>query len=288
MHVRSLLFSLPLLATACAPTIVVRYDVPAAVHFGNAVQNVYVGYTLGDPDVLTVLDPLSALVRTAVAPDVAQHLEQQLVNARRFNVTLGCQPPCPQADTRFEVEMDTSSVHRGEVETESSSGTETTASAGVKVRVLNRDGSSRYEATYTGRASAGVPRAGRAQPDDVQLVRSAAFNAVDQFIADLEPSVGQVSFALEDDGPLEPGVALAMDGDLDGAWASFQQVIQQDPGNAAALYDLGVVMTAKGELELARDAFAAAARLDPQYADEVRGAERRLGTREAMRAQNAQ
>lgn len=288
MNVRPLLLSLSLLATACAPTIVVRYDVPAAVHFGNAVQNVYVGYTLGNPDVLTVLDPLSALVRTSIAPDVAQRLEQQLVNAKLFNVTRGCQQPCPQADTRFEVEMDTSSVHRGEVATKSNSGTETTASAGVKVRVLNQDGSSRYEATYTGRASAGVPRAGTAQPDDVQLVRSAAFNAVDQFIGDLKPSVGKVSFDLEDEGPLEPGVQLAMNGDLDGAWASFQQVIQQNPGNAAALYDLGVVMTAKGELEMARDAFAAAAQLDPQYADELRGAERRLGTRDALRAQNAQ
>lgn len=286
MNVRPVLLSLSLLATACAPTIVVRYDVPAAVHFGNAVQNVYVGYALGNPDVLTVLDPLSALVRTSVAPDVAQHLEQQLVNAKLFNVTLGCQQPCPQADTRFEVEMDTSGVHRGDVETKSSSGTETTASAGVKVRVLNQDGSSRYEATYTGRASAGVPKPGTAQPDDVQLVRSAAFNAVDQFIGDLKPSVGKVSFELEDDGPLEPGVALAMSGDLDGAWASFQQVLQQNPGNAAALYDLGVVMTAKGELEMARDAFAAAAQLDPQYADELRGAERRLGTRDAIRAQN--
>lgn len=288
MKTRPLLLSLSLLATACAPTIVVRYDVPAAVHFGSAVQNVYVAYTVGDPDVLTVLDPLSALVRTSVAPDVAQHLEQQLVSAQLFNVTINCPAPCSQADTRFEVEMDTSNVSRGQAETKGKSGTETTASAGVKVRVVNRDGTSRYEAKYTGRASAGVPKAGKAQPDDVQLVRTAAFNAVDQFIADLKPSVGRVSFDLEDDGPLEPGVQLAMNGDLDGAWASFQQVIQQNPGNAAALYDLGVVMTAKGELEMARDAFAAAAQLDPQYNDEVRGAERRLGTREAMREQNAQ
>lgn len=288
MRIRSLLLSLSLLATACAPTIVVRYDVPAAVHFGGAVQNVYVGYTLGDPDVLTVLDPLSALVRTSVAPDVAQHLEQRLAAAQLFNVTLGCQAPCSQADTRFEVEMDTSSVSRGAAETKGKSGTETTASAGVKVRVVNRDGTSRYEATYTGRASAGVPKAGKAQPDDVQLVRSAAFNAVDRFIADLKPSVGRVDFDLEDDGPLEPGVQLAMNGDLDGAWASFQQVSQQNPGNAAALYDLGVVMTAKGELEMALDAFKAAAQLDPQYGDVVAGAEHRLGTRDAMRAQNAQ
>jgi hypothetical protein len=49
MTIRPLLLSLSLLATACAPTIVVRYDVPAAVHFGNAVQNVYVDYTVAPP-----------------------------------------------------------------------------------------------------------------------------------------------------------------------------------------------------------------------------------------------
>jgi tetratricopeptide (TPR) repeat protein len=287
MTIRPLLLSLPLLATACAPTIVVRYDVPAAVHFGNAVQNVYVDYTVGAPDVLTVLDPLSALVRTSVAPDVARHLERRLAAAQLFDVVLGCQAPCPQADARFEVEMDTSSVSRGEVAARGGAGSETSATAGVKVRVLNRDGTSRYEATYHGRASAGIPRAGAAQPDDVQLVRAAAFNAVDQFVADLKPSVGSVSFPLEDDGPLEHGVQLAMDGDLDGAWASFQQVIQQNPRDAAALYDLGVVLTARGDLELARDAFAAAAKLNPKYEDVLRGAEQRLRTRAAMREQLA-
>jgi tetratricopeptide (TPR) repeat protein len=287
MTIRPLLLSLPLLATACAPTIVVRYDVPAAVHFGNAVQNVYVDYTVGAPDVLTVLDPLSALVRTSVAPDVARHLERRLAAAQLFDVVLGCQAPCPQADARFEVEMDTSSVSRGEVAARGGAGSETSATAGVKVRVLNRDGTSRYEATYHGRASAGIPRASATQPDDVQLVRAAAFNAVDQFVADLQPSMASVSFPLEDDGPLEPGVQLAMDGDLDGAWASFQQVIQQNPRDAAALYDLGVVLTARGDLELARDAFAAAAKLNPKYEDVVRGAEQRLRTRAAMREQLA-
>lgn len=288
MNARTLLASLSLFATACAPTLIVKYDVPAAVHLGGASQGAYVGYTLGDPDLLTVLDPLSALVRTSVAPDVAQRLQQQLIAAQLFNVAVNCPDGCPDADLRFEVEMDSSSVSRGEMQRKGTSGTSTTARASLKVRVLNRDGTSRYEATYTGDTSAGIPKPDQAQPDDVQLVRSAAFNAVDRFVADLRPSVGSVSFSLEDDGPLEPGVKLALDGDLDGAWTSFQQVIQANPGNAAALYDLGAVMTAKGELEMALDAFKAAAQLDPQYTDEVAGAERRLGTRDAMRAQNGQ
>ena len=83
-------------------------------------------------------------------------------------------------------------------------------------------------------------------------------------------------------------MGLALSGYLDGAWAAFNQVIQQDPKNAAAIYHLGVVQTAKGELELARDAFRAAAQLDPQYAGDLKGAEQRLGLRQAVRTQNAQ
>jgi tetratricopeptide (TPR) repeat protein len=288
MTSRALLLPLSLLATACAPTIVVRYDVPAAVHFGSAVRDVAVGYTVGNPDVLTVLDPLSALVRTSVAPDVARHLERQLAAARLFNLAESCPAPCPQADARFEVELDTSAVFRGQVATQQASGTSTTANASVRVRVLNRDGTSRYEGTYRGHIDVGVPLADRVQPDDVQLVRSAAFAAVDDFVDDLRPSTGSVSFTLDDEGPLKPGVELALSGDLDGAWAAFNQVIQQDPKNAAAIYHLGVVQTAKGELELARDAFRAAAQLDPQYAGDLKGAEQRLGLRQAVRTQNAQ
>jgi hypothetical protein len=283
---RALTFAATLCA-ACAPHIHVKYDVPPAISLGDSVQQVYVVHTIGDPDVVTVLDPLAALVRTVVAPDVARHLEQELAQANLFTVYPECPPPCPPADARFEVALDSSHVHRGFMATNSARGTDTTASATVKFRVVHRDGTSRFADSYTGTVNAGVPAPDKVAASDEALVRAAAFDAVDDFVRDLLPSCGSVLFAMEDDGPLEAGVNLAMNGDLDGAWNAFRDLLLKEPNNAAALYDLGVVMTAKGELELARDAFAAAAALDAKYADDAAGAERRLGMRNALRAQRS-
>ncbi|MCC6334065.1 MAG: tetratricopeptide repeat protein [Myxococcales bacterium] len=280
-----LVLAAALTASACTPHIQVKYQVPAALHFGDAVQQVYVTHTIGDADVLTVLDPLAALVRTVVAPDVARHLEQQLMQAQLYAVYPECPAPCPSADTRFEVELDSSNVNRGTLASKSANGTDTTAKVSVKVRVLNRDGTTRFADSYTGSTNAGVPKPDQSAPSDEALIRAAAFNAVDSFVQDLRPSVGSVMFALKAEGPLEAGVDLAMNGDLDGAWNYFRELLQKDPGNAAALYDLGVVMTAKGELELALDAFKAAAALNPEYADDAAGAERRISNRAALRAQ---
>ncbi|MEW5741320.1 MAG: tetratricopeptide repeat protein [Myxococcota bacterium] len=282
---RTLALFLALAAAGCAPHIQVKYDVPAAIHFGDSVQQVYVVHTVGDADVVTVLDPLAALVRTVVAPDVARRLEQRLAEAQLFTVYPECPIPCPSADTRFEVELDSSNVHRGAMATSSSSGTDTSATVTVKFRVINRDGTTRFADSYTGVTNAGVPKPDKAVPSDEALVRSAAFDAVEDFLADLKPSVGSVLFELEDEGPLEAGVDLAMSGDLDGAWNFFRDLLQREPNNAAALYDLGVVMTAKGELELARDAFQAAAALNPKYADDAEGAQHRIRTRDAIRSQ---
>lgn len=273
------------LASACAPRIQVRYDVPATVHFGGAVQHVYVAHNVGDPTVLTVLDPLAALVRTVVAPDVARHLEAKLIEAQLFTVSPDCLEPCPAADARVEVELDSSSVSRGRMKTQQDDGEATTAAAGVIVRVLNRDGTSRFQQTYHGTASAGVPRPDVVQPTDDTLIRSAAYDAVDGFVRDLRPSTGTATFVVSDEGSLQPGVRLALDGDLDGAWNALRDLVQREPDNAAAWYHLGVVMTAKGELEHAREAFAQAARLDPQYAEDLRDADARLGLRDSFRAQ---
>lgn len=280
-----LLFAALSLASACAPRIQVRYDVPATVHFGGAVQHVYVAHDVGDPTLLTVLDPLAALLRTVVAPDVARHLEARLIDAQLFTVSPNCLEPCPAADARIEIEMDSSSVHRGRPAAPGDDGDATTAAAGVIVRVLNRDGTSRFQQTYHGTATAGVPAPDVVQPTDDTLIRSAAYDAVDDFVRDLMPSTGSVVFVVDDEGALKPGVQLALDGDLDGAWNALRELVQREPANAAAWYHLGVVMTAKGELESAREAFAQAARLDPQYADELRGADARLGVRDSFRAQ---
>jgi len=277
---------LALLSSACGPRIIVRYDVPAAVHFGGAVQHVYIVPVIGDPDVVTVLDPLAELMRTTLVTDVAHHLEQRLAQDNVFlAVSTNCAEPCAGADARIEVELAGSNVNRGTVAAQGNSGTDTRASASVKVRVRNLDGSSRYEATYQGGYNAGVPKVNVEPPSDADLVRRAAFDAVNDFVRDLKPSVGSVSFDLEDEGALEPGCDLAIDGDLDGAWAYFRDLVAKEPNNAAALYDLAVVMTAKGELEMARDAFAAAARLDPRFRDDAEAAERRVRTRDAIRAQ---
>ena len=69
------------LGAACAPTIHVVYDEPARLHFGG-VHTVSVQQQVGDPGLVTFLDPLAALTRTSVLSDVAEYLEHQLAAAQ--------------------------------------------------------------------------------------------------------------------------------------------------------------------------------------------------------------
>lgn len=274
------------LGAACTPTIHVVYDEPARLHFGG-VHTVSVQQQVGDPGLVTFLDPLAALTRTSVLSDVAEYLEHQLAAAQVYQVLAGCRAPCQGVDGRFEVEMSSSGIERGAFAGGDKAGTETTASATVIVRLFNPDGSSRFQDKYVGAVNLGVPTADAPPPGDRELVRLAAFAAIDDFVRDLMPRRGRVAFELEDEGPLKPGVDLAIKGDLVGAQAAFQALVNESPNNAAALYDLGAVLTASGNLEAAQEAFFNAARLDSKYVDAAAGASRRLDLREAVRNQNA-
>lgn len=130
---------LPMLVGACVPRIQVRSDVPPRVSLGEVTQRVSVTPVVGSPDVVTLLDPLEALSRTLVVPQVAEYLERRLAEESLFSVLTGCRPQCPQADLRIEVEITASHVNRGQMATGTKSGTQTTAAASVALRVVQSD-----------------------------------------------------------------------------------------------------------------------------------------------------
>lgn len=94
----------------------------------------------------------------------------------------------------------------------------------------------------------------------VELSMSRAVNA---FIRDLHPRTVTISSELETGGALDDGCEKALTGDLAGAEASFRAVLAKEPQNAAAWYDLGVVLEVKGGVEQeALNAYEEAAKLD--------------------------
>lgn len=279
------LAALAVLSTACSPRLVVRRDVPPNLELGQDVRAAYVEPIMTESTMNVVLDPLGAIGRTIfLAPEAARRIEAGLTNARLFYVIPNCQAPCPQADTRITVEVTQSGSSPGAAATQSDSGTAAEGRATLTVRALKADGRMIVERQYHGLRRGAVPGSKQTPVAPATLVQNAVLDAADDFVGDLLPRTVRDSFALEDDGPLEPSAKLAANGDLDGAEAALRAYIEQNPGDARALYNLGAVFTAKGQLEAARDAFVAAAQRDGQYADDAARAERRISDRDRLRS----
>jgi tetratricopeptide (TPR) repeat protein len=276
------------LLSGCAPRAFVKYEVPPKVHFeGERVAINAVGYK-SDWGALAMLDPKfwTGDTDSHVSSAAAQHLEQVVVNERLLTALPGCTAPCPAADALLFVKAWVEFVN-GKPVGAGLPPRAGTVSAMVQVTVVNPRGEALYEGSYKGEGVASTQgQSGGAAPEQetTELFQIAAFNAVDRFADDLRVKEDSWIFILEAEGALKPGVERLMDDDLDGAWTAFREVLAKEPNNAAALYDLGAVMTLKGELEAARDAFAAATRLDAHYGPQLEQAERRLQYRDALRA----
>jgi Flp pilus assembly protein TadD len=72
---------------------------------------------------------------------------------------------------------------------------------------------------------------------------------------------------------VEQGIALYMDGDLEEAEEKYQEALQRRHDDAAALYNLGVLLRVTGRRGEARRHFETAAQGDPEHPDVRRAAE---------------
>lgn len=71
----------------------------------------------------------------------------------------------------------------------------------------------------------------------------------------LEPRLETVRVTLDARGPLEPIARTMREGRLDDARQVLERLVADEPGNAGAWYDLGVVHEAQGRLDDARACF---------------------------------
>lgn len=264
---------------ACGPRLGIRREVPPRANLSDArLVSVANGH---DESVLDVaIDPFGAVARTVLTPQAVDRLERTLATGGKFQVIPGCGPVCPQADTRIDVSVTEAKVDPGNAEKKTSK----QGSVTLQVRVVRRGGLTLYSNSYWQSHSGGVPGTKEEVPD-VNLLAYCIDGAVDSFVADLYPRWVDESFRLEDEGPLEPIVKLAAAGDLDGAEALVRKVLETQPENAKAIYDLGVVFTARGQLEQARDAFKAAAERDPKYKFYLRAADQRIIDRGVLQSE---
>lgn len=265
---------------ACGPRIYVKREQPARADLGPdarvlAVHNAHHESVLG-----VVLDPLGALARTVLTPHAVREVERSLSTSERYQVLPGCGEGCRAADTHVEVSVTSARIEPGDAKTSRSKD----AAATVSIRVFKNSGALVWQHDYRGSDSGGVPGSKYEVAENTLLVRCVD-KAVEAFVRDLHPQWLYESFRMEDEGPLEPCAKLAVQGDLDGAEAIARQVLAADPENARAIYNLGALFTARGQLEPALDAFRAAAKRDPKYAGYARGAEQRLRDRGVLQDQ---
>lgn len=272
--------ALGLAVTACGPRIYVKREQPARVVLGPEARVLNVRNGQDEPVIGIVLDPFGALARSMYTPHAVKQLEYLLSSSDRYQVLPRCGPVCPQADTLLEVAVTNVSMEGGSARDSTSK----TGHASVYLRAYGRNGQLTWQGTYSDSSSGGVPGSKGEQPDNVVLT-ACVDQSLQDFVRDLHPQWISESFRMEDEGPLEACAKLAVAGDLDGAERVAREVLAAQPNNAKAIYNLGALFTARGQLEPALEAFRAAAALDKKYVDYARAAERRLADRGVLQQQ---
>jgi len=267
--------ALVLVLAACGPRLGIRREVPPRADLTGS-QLVSVAGEYREP----VLGAWAALAKTELTPSAVRHLERALGRSGKFQVLPGCDGRCPQADTTVTVALTEVKVDPGDAKKEQSK----QGSVTLHVEVYRGSALPLYTGNYWSTRRGGVPGTAEELADKA-LLRACIEGAVEDFVKDLSPRWVEESLRLEDEGPLKPIVELAARGDLDGAEALVRSVLATAPENPKAIYDLGVLFTARGQLEQARDAFKAAAARDPKYNWYLADAERRISDRSVLKAE---
>jgi len=229
--VRTLLItSAVLLATGCASTLRITRGVPPLADLGpDRTLALDVRTNQGDRAVNAVFSTLTGSL--AIPADLESTLSAKVVEHLTNQVGVRvCSPaPCGVGTLKL-------------VLTESSLGLEQGRAVGkVTIRVaLDVAGSVTYRDTIWSRQSDtldGAPMLLERASDAVAKVLARAFM----------PGQVTVEMPVEDDGALKPASQRLLSGNLEAAESLLNEVAAQEPGNAGAFYDLGLISEVRGD-----------------------------------------
>lgn len=160
------------------------------------------------------------------------------------------------------------------------------ASVRVSFQVVKADGQVVVFQDYDGEANGSAWEAGkRVRYSASEIYEGALRKSVGRFLSDITPAQVVEKIELDDGDPsLKAGIALAEDGNLTGAEASWNEALQANPQNAGAIYNLGVVYETRGEFDRAAAAYQQAYQINPKgiYRDAIENLNRRISDAESL------
>lgn len=259
-----------LFTVGCAPTLYLTRPTPPEGDFGavrtmpvtvhtNVGRNVEQAVTAG---LLTGEIPVPVSVDNVVKERFAARLQ---------SLGYGVCPQAPCGDGEMNIQLLESIVG-----TEfTSSGLRSNVRLRARVKVRQADGQEPYDYTFWANRTGHVTEA-------PQLVHAAAEAMASTFASTLMPGREQSEITLEDGGSLKPGVNMLLSSNWDGAIGFFNQLVQTEPDNGGAWYDLGVAWEAFGDWGQALSAYEQAAARDRKkaYLAAVEQARRRAPQRQ--------
>lgn len=272
---RPLLVVVASLALGCAPMVRVRRDSLPAVPVQAHSLTVLSSTTTGDValDVLqAVIDPLGALNRIAMlTPEAARQFERTLASGGIFRILGPCGGPCAGSDAVALVRV--VDGQRREVTGPKDKTRRYEGWASVEVRIVDSQGALLFGRTWSG-SSRGAG----------DVVWESVLNAATHAAQAMLPSTLVDTFTLVEEGPLAGAAKAAAQGELDVAERGIRSFLAGSPQSGVGRFHLGVVLTARGELDAALAEMIAAEQLDGAYAGAADAARERIATRDRMRA----
>lgn len=239
---RLLVVLLAVVATGCAPGLLITRRAPPEVDPGATVRRLAI-LPEGDP---------------AVLPLVVRELEQALPAGGTYTVIALCgEQPCGPFDAWVRANAAPVTVAPPEP---GKSSKETHVTAKVSFALIRGDGAIVNQRTHTVEKSGEV----KEKVTIASLTESAVHELVENYARLLVPRSVQESIELDDAGPLKAPVKRATDGDLDGAAKDLEALLVASPNLAGAHYDLGVIAEVKGDFAQAEQRYGRAVALEPK------------------------
>ncbi len=278
------------LSTACAPAMQVTRLAPSTYNLGNT-KRVAVLEVNGDPQ--------------AVAQVVAG-LQQRIINDRYYTlvvatnrgatfiatalggfIEIGEVRRIVDADVYLNANI-TRYEYREEERRENDKPTRYAPQAHVRInfQVVKNDGRVVVYRDYEGSDTAPLFDSGkRSDRAPVAMLDNAVRGAIGSFASDITPRMVTDRIVFDnDDELLKPGVKKAQDGDLAGAERDWQTLLSQNPANAGAIYNIGVLLETRGEFEQATANYNQALTLfgKPLYREALENMNRRLAEAKSL------
>jgi hypothetical protein len=251
---RAPLWSLPLVLVGCAPTLFLTRPTPPEGDFGTVrTMPITVGTDVGRNVEQAVTAGL--LMGEIPVPVSVDAMVKERFAARLQSLGYGVCPQAPCGDGELTIQLLESIVG-----TEfTSNGLRSNVRLRARVKVRQQDGQEPYDYTFWANRSGHVTAA-------PALVREAAEAMAAEFASTLMPGREQSELQLEDGGSLRQGVNMLLSSNWGGAISYFDQLVQREPDNAGAWYDLGVAWEAFGDWGQALSAYEQAAARDRKRA----------------------